>query len=64
MKHINIKTLLVLSNGSSFFCFKNSYKNFNQFLFNDKDEVSLYKNKKSIYKIKLDSFSNYKNDYF
>jgi hypothetical protein len=62
MNILKLKTLYILSNGSSFYNYSSNYKNNNNFLFYEKDIVSLYKKKTNLKK-KLDSSSNYKQKY-
>lgn len=62
MNILKLKTLYILSNGSSFYNYSNNYKNINNFLFYDKDITSVYKKKTNVKK-KSDSSSSYKQKY-
>lgn len=62
MEMLKLKTLYILSNGSSFYNYSSNYKNINNFLFYEKDNVSVYK-KKTNQNFFLDSSSSYKQKY-
>lgn len=62
MASLKLKMLSIFSNGSSVYKFSNIYRKKINFLFNEKDNISLYK--KKINTIKIEGSNSYKNKYF
>ena len=61
MTGLKLKMLSIFSNGSSVYKYSNIYRKKFNFLFNEKDNTSLYK--KKISRIKIEGSNSYKNKY-
>lgn len=61
MATLKLKLLSIFSNGSSIYKYSNTYRKKINFLFSEKDNISLYKKKSN--KIKIEGSNSYKNKY-